>query len=40
MVGTKIRDESSQKLKCGGALVLPQSFKGEENRLPKSMVML
>jgi len=40
MVGTKIRDRSSQKLMFGGALSLLQSFKGGANRFPESMVML
>ena len=40
MVGTKIRDGSSQKFVFGGALSLLQSFKGGANGFPESMVML
>ena len=40
MVGTKIRDGSSQKLMFGGDLSLLQSFKGGAGTFPESMVML
>jgi hypothetical protein len=40
MVGTKINGRSSQKLMFGGALLLPESFKGGANGFPESVVML
>ena len=40
MMGTKIRNVSSQKLIFGGALSLLRSFKGGANGFPESMVML
>jgi hypothetical protein len=40
MVGTKIRDGSSQKLMLGGALSLLQSFKGGSDGFPESVVTM
>ena len=40
IVGTKMHDESSQKLMFGGALSHLQLFKGGANGFPESMVML
>jgi len=40
MVGTKIRDGSSQKFIFSGALSLFQSFKREANGFPGSVVKL
>ena len=40
MVGTKIRDGSSQKFVFAGALSLLQSFKGGTNGFPESVMTL